>query len=60
MRAFLVEFAGADDAAARGLVDAPVRDGAADRRLLDPPVFGVAVPIHPDPPRDEPRDGEPA
>jgi quercetin dioxygenase-like cupin family protein len=60
MRAIVVEFAGPDDAAVRGLVDAPVRDGGTDRRLLDPPVFGVAMPLHPEPPRDEPRDGEPA
>ena len=60
MRAIVVEFAGPDDAAVRGLLDGMVRDAGADARLLEPPVEGVAVPIHPEAPRDEPRDGEPA
>jgi quercetin dioxygenase-like cupin family protein len=59
MRAIVVEFAGPDDAAMRGLLDGLVRDPGAGPRLLEPPVEGVAVPIHPDAPRDEPRDGEP-
>ena len=60
MRAIVVEFAGPDDAGVRGLLDGIVRDASADARLVGPVDAGVAVPIHPDAPRDEPRDGEPA
>ena len=60
MRAIVVEFAGPDDAGVRGLLDGLVRDASADARLVGPVDAGVAVPIHPDAPRDEPRDGEPA
>ncbi len=58
MRAIVVEFAGADDSAVRGLLDGLVRE-AGDVAGL-PPVEGIAVPLRPDAPRDEPRDGEPA
>jgi quercetin dioxygenase-like cupin family protein len=59
MRALLVEFAGADDSAVRGLLDGLVRDDGHVAGLL-PPVEGTAVPLRPDQPRHEPRDGEPA
>ncbi len=58
MRALVVEFAGADDSAVRGLLDGLVREDGDVAGL--PPVEGIAVPLRPDTPRDEPRDGEPA
>ncbi len=60
MRALVVEFTGPDDADVRGFLDGMVQDLGADGRPVAPPVLGVAVPMHPGPLRDEPRDGEPA